>query len=53
MTVSFFVGCWILIASWVVPKFIKNQEIKTIVGVVLSAIATGIFVGHLIDLLFN
>lgn len=53
MAVSFFVGWAILIASWVVPAFIKEEKNKSAIGLILSALATGIFVGHLVDYIFS
>lgn len=49
MSVSLLVGWAFLILSWIVPSFIKDHPRKHWVGAVLSAIATGIFVGALIQ----
>lgn len=53
MVASFFVGWVVLIASWVAPRFIKNQENKAVVGMILSSLATGIFVASFLDYIFN
>jgi len=42
------VGWSILIASWIIPKFIKDKIDKHVCSMVLSALATGIFVGALL-----
>ena len=49
METTFFIGWVFLIASWIVPSFIKDQVIKRFTGAVLAALATGIFIGHLLD----
>lgn len=52
MEISIIVGWIVLILSWIIPSFIKNLKTKRIVGCSLSALAVGIFVGHLLDKLF-
>ena len=52
MEIATIVGWVILILSWIIPSFIKDLKIKGIVACSLSALATGIFVGHLLDKLF-
>ena len=34
-----------LVASWVVPRFIKDNDKKSAFGLVTSSIALGIFIG--------
>jgi hypothetical protein len=53
MNVTFIVGWIFLIASWVVPLFIKEKKDKHFTGIALSAIATGIFLGHLLESYFG
>jgi hypothetical protein len=52
MEISAIVGWVFLISSWVVPFFIKDVSKKRLVGLSLSAIATGIFIGYLLGQLF-
>ena len=49
MSISLLVGWAFLISSWAVRSFIKDSQKKHWIGAVLSAIATGIFVGALIQ----
>lgn len=43
------IGWCFLISSWIVPSFIQDQKIKRMAGAVLAALATGVFVGHLLS----
>jgi hypothetical protein len=43
------VGWTFLISSWVVPRLIKNNQNRHLIGAVLSATACGIFVGALLS----
>jgi hypothetical protein len=52
MKIAMIVGWIFLISSWVVPSFIKDVSKKRLVGLGLSAIATGIFMGYLLEQLF-
>jgi hypothetical protein len=52
MEITMIVGWVFLISSWVVPFFIKDVSKKRLVGLGLSAIATGIFIGYLLGQLF-
>ena len=38
------IGCVFLILSWFTPFLIKDKSKRNIVGVVSSAVATGIFI---------
>jgi len=42
------VGWTFLISSWVVPRLIKNNQKRHLVGAVLSSISCGIFIGALL-----
>ena len=46
-TIGIIIGWTTLVASWVVPCFIRNEKTKHFVGVILSAAATGFFLGLL------
>jgi type III secretory pathway component EscT len=50
--IAVIVGWVILISSWILPSFIKESSKKTFVGLSLSALATGIFIGHLLTIIF-
>ena len=52
METALIVGWVILISSWIVPSFIKDVLKKRFVGLSLSALATGIFIGHLLNKFF-
>ena len=52
MEIAIIVGWVILILSWIIPSFIKDLKTKGIVACSLSALAIGIFVGHLLDKLY-
>jgi len=47
-TVLSSIGWLILISSWLVPRIVKDKLDKHYVGVVLAAVACGIFVSALI-----
>lgn len=49
ITTSLLVGWAFLILSWIIPSFVKDQIKKRIIGASLSALATGIFIGALIE----
>lgn len=38
------IGCVFLILSWTIPSLIKDKSKRNVVGEVLSAVATGIFI---------
>ena len=42
------VGWAFIIASWTLPRLIKDRQTRTMFGVTLSAIATGIFCGAIL-----
>lgn len=48
METSIIVGWSFLISSLVIPYFIRDSSKKRLVGLTLSAIALGIFIGHLL-----
>jgi uncharacterized membrane protein YczE len=50
--IAVIVGWVILISSWIIPSFIKDSHKKRTVGLALSALATGIFIGHLLTIIF-
>ena len=50
--IAVIVGWLVLISSWLIPSFIKDLSKKRIVGLSLSALATGIFIGHLLSIIF-
>jgi hypothetical protein len=52
MEIAVIVGWGILISSWIVPPFIKDTLKKRFVGIALSALALGIFIGHILCELF-
>jgi uncharacterized membrane protein YczE len=39
------IGWTILILSWIIPLFIKDTFKKRLIGISLSALTTGIFIG--------
>ena len=43
------IGWIVLLLSWIIPLFIKDTFKKRLIGASLSALATGIFVGALIQ----
>jgi uncharacterized membrane protein YczE len=43
------VGWTFLLLSWIIPLFIKDKKTKSIVGMILSSLATGVFIGHLLS----
>lgn len=47
------IGWVFLIASWVIPRFIEDKEKSNILGIILSAIAVGIFTGVFITTLWE
>lgn len=52
MEIAIIVGWVFLILSWIIPPFIKNLLKKRFVGMSLSALGTGIFIGHLLTIIF-
>lgn len=52
MEIAVIVGWLVLISSWILPSFIKDLSKKTFVSLSLSALATGIFIGHLLSIIF-
>ena len=50
--IAVIVGWVVLISSWILPSFIKDLSKKTLVSLSLSALATGIFIGHLLSIIF-
>ena len=52
MEIAIIVGWVFLILSWIIPLFIKNLLKKRFVGMSLSGLATGIFIGHLLTIIF-
>ena len=53
MGLDFIVGWVLLIASWIIPMFIKDKQNKHFVGATLSGIATGVFLAHLLYVFFK
>jgi hypothetical protein len=58
MEIAMIVGWVFLISSWTIPSFIKDVPIKDVskrrfVGLMLSTLATGVFIGHGLSLLFS
>lgn len=45
MSTVILIGWAILISSWTVPLFLKDREKKNLVGLILSAVASGYFIG--------
>jgi uncharacterized membrane protein YczE len=43
------VGWTFLISGWIVPRLIKNNQKRHLIGAVLSAISCGIFIGALLS----
>jgi hypothetical protein len=52
MEIAGIVGWVVLISSLVIPYFIRDASKKRLVGLSLSALATGIFIGHLLTIIF-
>lgn len=52
MHISIIVAWLVLILSWILPPFIKDVSKKRLVGLSLSALATGIFIGILLTNIF-
>jgi hypothetical protein len=48
MSVAFIIGWVALVSSWVVPSFIKNEDVKRFIGAILASFATGVFTGELV-----
>jgi hypothetical protein len=48
MEVAVIVGYILLVASWIVPAYIKDLENKRLMRMILSALAAGVFAGHLL-----
>jgi hypothetical protein len=49
MSLTFILGWLFLGSTWLVPKFIKDKENKSIVALVLSSIAFGLFIGNMLS----
>jgi hypothetical protein len=49
MNLVYLVGWLFLVLSWILPGLFKDREKKLIVGIALSSMATGIFMGHLLE----
>lgn len=49
MKTATLVGWIFLILSWIIPQFIEDRNKKSLIGVILSALALGIFIGHLLS----
>ena len=50
--IAVIVGWLVLMSSWIIPSFIKESFKKTFVRISLSALATGIFIGHVLSIIF-
>jgi uncharacterized membrane protein YczE len=50
--IAVIVGWVILISSWIIPSFIENLFKKRLVFLLLTTLATGIFIGHLLTIIF-
>jgi len=48
MSVAFIIGWVALVSSWVVPSFIKNENMRRFIGGILASFATGVFTGELV-----
>jgi len=48
--IIYIIGWTALLASWIVPQFIKDKQRASFIGSALAAFATGLFVGALITL---
>jgi hypothetical protein len=53
MELDFIVGWVLLIASWIVPVFIKDRRNKHVVGAIIAGVSTGVFLGHLLHVFFK
>lgn len=49
MNLAFCIGWVVLISSWIAPRFIKDEDKGNTIALILSALATGIFTGSLIQ----
>lgn len=49
MKTAILVGWIFLILSWIIPQFIEDKDKKILIGIILSALALGIFIGHLLN----
>lgn len=49
MTISFILGWLFLGSTWIVPKFIKDEENKRLISLILSAISFGLFMGDILS----
>jgi uncharacterized membrane protein YczE len=50
MSLATIVGWLLLVLSWTIPLFIKDEKDKRMVGAVLAALATGVFMGHFLSI---
>jgi uncharacterized membrane protein len=53
MEVSLIAGWVAMILSWIIPSFIKDQKKQSIVGIIISSLALGIFIGHTLEKIFK
>lgn len=49
MNLAFCIGWIVLISSWVVPRAIKDEDKGNTIALILSSLATGIFIGSVIQ----
>ena len=48
MSTAMIIGWIALVASWIVPQFIKDKNTKYFVGAIIASFAAGVFLGDLI-----
>jgi riboflavin transporter FmnP len=49
MSLSFILGWIIMIIGWVFSYFLKDKQESSMIGLVMSAIAFGLFVGAMLS----